>query len=141
MATYQKFQSFTEQQLIAPCDFNTDTFKFALTNTAPNLAADDFFNDIVEIAAGNGYVAGGLTISGFAASRTGGVTKILCDDEVLTATGAIGPFRYVVLYKSTGVASTSTLIAMWDYGSAVTMANGETFTFDVSAVNGLFSLT
>lgn len=55
MAAAVMFESFSEQQLIAPVDFNADTLKFALSNTAPNAATNDFFNDITEIIAGNGF--------------------------------------------------------------------------------------
>lgn len=136
MATATLFESFAEQQLIAPVDFNADTLKFALSNTAPNAATNDFFNDITEISAGNGYTAGGVTASNVSISRTGDTAKISCDDAVVTASGAIGPFQYVVLYKSTGTSSTSTLIAYWTLASAVTMANGDTFTIDVNPTNG-----
>ena len=136
MATATMFESFSEQQLVAPVDFNADTLKFALSNTAPNAATNDFFNDITEISAGNGYTAGGVTASNVTVSRTGGTTKISADDAVVTATGAIGPFQYVILYKSTGVSSTSTLIAYWTLASAITMANGDTFTIDINPTNG-----
>jgi hypothetical protein len=130
------FESFSEQQLIAPVDFNADTLKWGLTNTAPNAATADFWDDITEISAGNGYTAGGITATSVSISRTGDTTKISADDAVLTATGAIGPFQYVVLYKSTGTASTSTLIAYWALASAITMANGDTFTIDINPTNG-----
>lgn len=141
MAAANMFESFSEQQMIAPVDFNADTLKWGLTNTAPNVATADFWNDITEISAGNGYSAGGVTASGVTISRTGDTTKIVADDAVVTATGAVGPFQYIVLYKSTGTASTSTLIAYWPLASAVTMANGDTFTIDVNATNGFLQAT
>lgn len=141
MATATLFESFAEQQLIAPVDFNADTLKFALSNTAPNAATNDFFNDITEISAGNGYTAGGLTAASVSISRTGDTAKVTADDAVLTASGAIGPFQYVVLYKSTGVSSTSTLIAYWTLASAITMANGDTFTIDINPTNGFLQAT
>lgn len=137
MASFVKFESFSEQQLIHPIDWNADTFKIALSNTAPNAATADFFNDITEISAGNGYTAGGATLASVTVSRSGGTTKVVCDDVVWTATGAVGPFQYAILYKSTGTASTSPLIGYWAAASAITMANGDTFTVDVNATNGI----
>lgn len=140
MATYVKFNAFTEKQLISGIDWDADTFKVALTNTAPTAATDDFFNDISEIAAGNGYTAGG-TATTITVSTSSGTAKVVGSDVVFTATGAVGPFRYVVLYKSTGTAATSPLVSYWDYGSSISLANGETFTVDFSAANGIFQLT
>lgn len=140
MAAYVKFESFVEKQLISGIDWDADTFKVALTNTAPNAATNDFFDDITEISAGNGYTAGG-TATTITHSRTGGTSKISGSDVVFTATGAVGPFRYVVLYKSTGTGSTSPLVAYWDYGSSISLANGETFTVDFDATNGIFQLS
>lgn len=141
MATATLFESFAEQQLIAPVDFNADPLKFALSNTAPNAATNDFFNDITEISAGNGYTAGGLTASNVSISRTGDTAKVTADDAVLTASGAVGPFQYVILYKSTGVSSTSTLIAYWTLASAITMASSDTFTIDINPTNGFLQAT
>lgn len=141
MATATLFESFSEQQLIAPVDFNSDTLKFALSNTAPNASTNDFFNDITEISAGNGYTAGGVTAATVAVSRTGDTTKVSADDAVVTASGAVGPFQYVILYKSTGVSSTSPLIAYWTLASAITMASSDTFTIDINPTNGFLQAT
>lgn len=141
MATYVKFQPFVENQLLLAIDWNADTFKVGLTNTAPTVSTDDFYNDITEITAANGYSAGG-TATTITASRSGGTAKIVGSDVVFTASGGtIGPFRYAVLYKATGVTSTSPLVAYWDYGSSVTLNSGETFTVDFDATNGIFQLT
>ena len=139
MAAYVKFEPFTEIQLTTPVDWNSDTIKVALSNTAPTASTNDFFNDITEISAGNGYTAGGNTLT-ISVSRSAGTTKISATDSVFTATGAVGPFRYVILYKSTGTASTSPLVAYWDYGSSISLANGETFTVDFSDASGIFTL-
>lgn len=139
MATYVKFEAFVENQLISGVDWNADTFKIALSNSAPNAATADFFNDITEISAGNGYTAGG-TATTITVTRSGGTAKVAGTDVVFTATGAVGPFRYVILYKDTGTAATSPLVAYWDYGSSISLANGETFTVDFNATNGIFQL-
>lgn len=138
MATYVKFESFIEKQYVAGIDWDADTFKIALTNTAPNVATNDFFDDITEISAGNGYSAGG-TATTITASRSGGTLKVSGSDVVFTASGgSIGPFRYAIFYKSTGTAGTSPLVSYWDYGSNLTLASGETFTVDFDATNGIF---
>ncbi len=48
-------------------------------------------------------------------------------------------FRYVALYNDT--ATNDELIAWWDYGADVTLANTETFNIAFDAANGVFSNT
>ena len=143
MATYVKYESFTEQQLISAVDWDTNTFKLALSNTAPNVATHDFFNDVTEITGGGstGYTAGGETIA-ITVTRSGGTTTVKGPATTTWTAGAsgMGPFRYVILYKSTGTAATSPLVGYWDVGS-ITMANGETFTVNINATNGILQLT
>ena len=47
--------------------------------------------------------------------------------------GTIGPFRYAILYNDTPTSPADPLIGWWDYGSAITLADGETFTVDFGA--------
>lgn len=108
-----------------------------LTNTAP-IAANAVKADITEIAAGNGYVAGGPTITITSSTQAGGTYKLVGNDSVITASGAVGPFRYAVLYNSTPVAGP--LIGWWDYGAAISFANLETFMLDLDQVNGILTL-
>jgi len=140
MATYNKFNAFVEYLLIAKAiDFDADTFKVMLTNTAP-VATNSVKADLTEISAGNGYTAGG-TATTITHSRSSGTSKIVGTDVVFTATGAVGPFRYAVLYDDTPAGTpTDPLVGWWDYGSSVTMASGDTFTVDFDATNGILQL-
>jgi len=141
MATYTKFNAFVEYLLITKSiDFDADTFKVMLTNTAP-VSTNSVKADLTEISAGNGYTAGG-TATTITHSRSTGTSKIVGTDVVFTASGgSIGPFRYAVLYDDTPAASpTDPLVAFWDYGSSITLASGETFTVDFDATNGIFTL-
>lgn len=56
----------------------------------------------------------------------------------MTASGSVGPFQYVVIYNDT--ATNDELIGWYDYGSALTLANTDTFTLDFDATNGLLQL-
>src|SRR5215467_9115596 len=105
--------------LLGTAGSTADTLKVALTNTAPNTTTNAVLADISEISAGNGYSAGGASVTNVG-TRTGDTVTITGTDVVFTASGGtIGPFRYVVLYDST--ASGGPLIAYWDYGSSITM--------------------
>lgn len=124
MAVATKFQDFSEQLIRGVHDWDAHTFKVMLTNTAP-VATNAVKADLTEISAGNGYTAGG-TATTITVSETGGTTTVSGTEVVFTATGAVGPFRYAVLLNDT--AATKNLVQFWDYGSAVTLAAGETFT-------------
>ena len=59
---------------------------------------------------------------------------------MLTASGGVRPFRYVYVYSDTPTSPADPLIGYYDYGSSITLANGETLTVDFDGVNGLISL-
>ncbi len=140
MATYNKFNVFLEDQFEGVHDWDAHTFKVMLTNVAP-VATNSVKADLTDISAGNGYTAGG-TATTITTSRSSGTFKSSGTDVVFTASGGtIGPFRYAVLYNDTPTSPADPLVAWWDYGSAVTLNSGETFTVDFDATNGIFQAT
>jgi hypothetical protein len=141
MPAFNKFDVFTENLAEAVHNLQSHTLKVMLTNTAP-IAANAVKADITELGAGNGYTAGGNTVTVAASAQTGGVYKLTLNDTVFTAAGgSIGPFRYAVLYNDTPASPLKPLIGWSDYGAAVTLADGETFTVDFDATNGVLTLT
>lgn len=129
MATYNKFQDFSEQLIRGVHDWDAHTFKVALTNTAPT-ATQTTWNttDHPAPAAANGYTAGG-TATTISISETTGTTTVQGTQVVFTATaGGIGPFRYAILYNDTATSPADAAIAWWDYGSSITLNSTETFT-------------
>ena len=129
MATFFKFQDFSEQLIRGIHDFDAHTFKVYLTNAAPSASLDAVKTDLAEITAGNGYTAGGNATTITLAEVTG-TTTVSGTEVVFTATGAVGPFQYAVLYNDT--AASKNLVGAWDYGSAISLATGETFTVKFS---------
>lgn len=139
MAAFQKFDAFIENVFEGVHDLGSDTLKVMLTNTAPT-AANSVKADITEIAPGNGYSAGGLTVAQSSSAQSGGVYKLVVSDPTFTAAGgSIGPFRYVVLYNDTPTSPADPLIAFWDYGTSITLTNGNSFTVDLDQVGGVFT--
>ena len=137
MAAFNKFNIFTYDALAKKHDFTADTFKVALTNTAPT-SANAVLADITQISAGNGYTSGG-TATSMSLSTSSGTAKATGTDVVFTASGgSIGPARYAVLYNSTPVAGP--LVGWWDYGSSITLATSETLTVDFDASNGILTI-
>jgi hypothetical protein len=129
MATYNKFNVFVENEAEKVHNLGSDTLKIALSNTAP-AATDTVFapgGAHPPPAAANGYTGGGHTVTITTSSQTAGTYTLAGNQVVITATaGGIGPFRYVILYNDTS--TSDSVIAWWDYGSSITLADGETFT-------------
>lgn len=137
MATPVRFYSYKKDLAEKKLDLSNDVFKVALTNTLPDAATDAVFADIAEIAAGNGYTAGGTAANTASAALVGADYVVVLDDVVFTASGgSIGPFRYAVLYDDTPTSPADPLVAYADYGSAITLLAGEQFTVDFNAVTG-----
>jgi hypothetical protein len=137
MAAFNKFHCLLKDAFEGKHNFAGDTIKVLLTNTAP-VATNTIRSQLIEITAQNGYPAGGLTLPVTSSNQTNGLYRVIVSDITLTATGAIGPFRYIVTYNSTS--GTNPLISWYDYGSSLTLNTGESFLFDFDNTNGLFSV-
>jgi hypothetical protein len=135
MATYTKFQAYVEHVSEGVHNLGADTLKILLSNDAPSASADAVKADLTsELGTAGGYTSGGSTVTISASSQTTGTYSLVGTDLVFTASGAsIGPFRYAVLYNDTPTSPADPLIAYWDYGSSITLADGETFTVDFGA--------
>lgn len=131
MAVFQKFNAFVKDEAEKIHNLAADSLKVALTNTAP-VATNSVLANIVEVSYTN---ISSRVLSQTSSSQTSGVYKLVLANLVLTASGAVGPFRYVVLYNDTPAGKN--LIGFYDYGGSVTMANLDTFTINFSAANGV----
>lgn len=135
MATYTKFNSFVEAVAEKVHNLGSDSLKVALTNSAP-AASNTQLSNITEISYTN-LSSRALTTS--SSAQTSGTYKLVIADLILTASGGtVGPFRYVVIYNDT--ATNDELIAYFDYGSALTLADADTLTLDFDATNGLLQI-
>lgn len=134
MATFNKFNSFVEALAEKVHNLGSDSLVIALTNTLP-VNTNTVLANITQISYTN-LSSRAVTIS--TSAQTSGTYKLVLNDLVLTASGAVATFRYVVLYNDT--ATNDELIAWWDYGSAVTLANAETFTVDFDGTNGVLTI-
>lgn len=134
MATFTKINSFVENLAEKKIDLSGAGLTVALTNT-PHTATWDELADLTQISYTN-LSSRVLTVS--SSAQTSGTYKLVLADLVLTASGAVGPFRYIYIYddNSTG----DKLIAYYDYGSAVTLANGDTFTLNFDGTNGVLTI-
>lgn len=142
MAAYNKFNDFTEQQIIGTHDWDTNTFKIMLTNSAP-IATNTVKANLTEIAATGTYPAGGnpTTITVTGDDPSAGYTTVKGTQVQFTASGgSIGPFQYAVLYNDS--ATNKNLVAWWDYGSSISLNAGDSFTvkFDNATPGKIFTL-
>jgi len=133
MASYNKFQGFVGYLGTKVIDLNADVLSCYLSNAIPSASLDDVKADLAEITNQNGYTAPVDTQNTY--SEAGGTGTLAGTDITITASGGtVGPFQYVVMYDDT-VASpiVDPLISWWDYGSAITLQDGESFTIDFGA--------
>ena len=140
MANYVKFDQFVEDLAKKVHNLNSDTLKVMLTNTAP-VAGNSVMADLTEITAGNGYTAGGSAATFVSGAQSSGTYKLVLNDVTFTASGgSIGPFRYAVLYNDTPTSPADPLIAWWDYGTSITLTNGNSLTVNLDQSSGVFTL-
>jgi hypothetical protein len=136
MATYVKFESFVEAVAEKVHNLGSDTLTVALTNSTPTAGSDTQLSDITEVA----YTyCSSRAITTSASAQASGTYKLTLADLTLTASGgSVGPFRYVVIYNDT--ASNDELIAYYDYGSSIILADGESLLIDFDGTNGFLTL-
>lgn len=139
MASFNKFNQFVEDVAKGVHNLSTGTIKVALSNSAPS-GSNAVLADITQISNGNGYTTGGTTATVSSCSQTSGTLKLVLADVVFTASGSMGPFRYVVVYNSTPTSPLSPLIGYYDNGSSVTLSSGDTFTVDFDGTNGVLTI-
>jgi hypothetical protein len=123
---YNKFEGFVNYLGLGDMHLDSDTFNVYVTNNAPSASADDVRADLAGATEENGYAAADITNTWGEASGTG--TMGATDVVITAAGGAVGPFQYIVIYNDTH--ASDALMCWWDYGSAVTLQAGETFTID-----------
>ena len=116
MADFNKFQQFAEDlgKGVHQLHAAGHTLKVYLTNNSPSAADDAVKADLAGITEENGYAAADIQNDYTETSGTGTLTGV---DVEWTASGAVGPFRYAVLYNDTPSSSADPLIGWWDYGS------------------------
>lgn len=137
MATFNKFNSFVEALAEGKHDLGSDQIMVALCAAAnAPVAGNSTLSDLTQIAYTN---LSSRAVTTVASAQSGGTYKLTLQDLTLTASGgAVAEFRYIVLYNDT--AENKELIGWYDYGSGLTLANGESLTIDFDGSNGVLTL-
>lgn len=137
MATFNKFNSFVEALAEGIHNLGSDQIKVALCASAnAPVASKAVLADLSQISYTNLSSRNITTVS---SAQSGGTYKLILQDLTLTAAGgAVATFRYIVLYNDT--AANDELIGFYDYGSDLTLADGESLTIDFDGSNGVLTL-
>lgn len=135
MASFNKFQQFVEDLAKGVHVFTSDatcTVTVALCNAAnAPVATNSVLANLTQIAYTN---LSSRVVTGITSEHTTGTVTFTANDLVLTASGgAVAAFRYIVLYNDDPTSPADPLIGWYDYGSDLTLADGETLTIDFGA--------
>lgn len=144
MATFNKVNDFVKNA-VHNMDLESDQIVVALSNTAPGSESSDPSAD------GNGILANVTEVSyanlssrnvtTSSSTQASGTYKLVLADITLTSSGgSTGPFRYVYLYNDTVTTPADALIGYYDYGSSLTLNDGDSLTVDFSAANGVLQI-
>jgi len=134
MAVYTKIDSFVENLAEGAINLGGAGITVALTNTAHTSTWDELA-DLTQISYTN-LSSRVCTVS--SSAQTAGTYKLVLADLTLTATGAVGPFQYIYLYDDASVGDK--LIAYYDYGQQVTLADTDTFTINFDGSAGVLTI-
>tara|TARA_R110000823_G_scaffold31948_3_gene90342 strand:+ start:680 stop:1117 length:438 start_codon:yes stop_codon:yes gene_type:complete len=144
MATFNKVNDFV-LNAVQNMDLESDQIVVALSNTAPASESPNPATD------GNGVLANvtqiaytnlsSRNVTTTSSTQTSGTYKLVLADITLTSSGgSTGPFRYVYIYDDTVSTPVKPLIGFYDYGSSLTLNDGDSLTVDFSAANGVLQI-
>lgn len=143
MATFTKIADFVEGAMEGEHNLASNTLMIALSNTAPGSESSN------PTASGNGILANvtqiaytnysddltvDRTVESVTSNESGGTYTLDFADFVITASGgAIADFRYIYLYNDTSTTPDDQLICVWDHGSTISLASGDSANINVNA--------
>jgi len=151
MATFTVAVDFLEDIAEKVHNLGADTLTLALSPTAPTAETPD------PLTTGNGTRAnltGEITytnytddctvdrvLDGVTSAEAAGTYKLDADDVVITASGgAIADFRYVYLWNDSATSPADAVIGVWDHGSTISLATGESATIQWNA-SGILTIS
>ena len=139
MATFNKIQAFVEHMAEGVHDLGADQLVLCMTaNANAIVATNTILGNLTQISYTNASTRN-LTTS--ASAQSSGTYKLTINDIVITASGGtVGPFQQVGVFNDTPTSPVDPLVCWHDYGSDLTLADTETFTWDADGTNGLLQV-
>jgi hypothetical protein len=128
------YNSFKKSLMDGSLDLANDTIKVMLVTSsyAPDADLHDFVDDVTGEASGTGYTAGGAALSNKSVTQDNADDEGVFDADDVTWADSTITARGAVVYKDTGVASTSPLVCYIDFG-ADKSSEGADFTIQWNA--------
>ncbi len=150
MATFTAIPDFIESMMEKETDLSlAGGMKLALSNTAPGAESSP------TTTSGNGVLANVSEISytnytddmsvdrvleGLSSNEAGGTYTFDANNIVITASGGtLATFRYIYVWDDNGTTPTDPLLGVWDHGSAISLATGESATITWNG-SGIFTI-
>jgi hypothetical protein len=127
MASYTAIEHFVEWLATKKHDLANDNLRIALiaAGAEPDAANDESYDDLTVIDQENLDSDGPLNVT--SVTQTDGTVEVALEDfTILADGGALPAFQFICVYNSSPVADTDKgLISYYDYGSALTLGDGE----------------
>jgi len=145
MASFNKVNDFVANA-VHNMDLESDQIVVALSNIAPSSETSDpstdgngILGNVTEISYTN---CSSRNVTTTSSAQSSGTYKLVLTDLQLSASGGtVGPFRYIYLYNDTVATPADPIIGYYDYASSLTLNDGDSFTIDFSATNGVLQLS
>ena len=150
MATFTKVNDWILNLSNSEADMNFDTLQFKLTNTAIASEVPIPTSDTNGIAANGTDIAytnytDDMTVDRvletITSTQTAGVYTLDADDIVITASGgALATFQFLYLFNQTVATPVDPIMGIWDHGTTIDLADGESATITWNA-SGIYTIT
>ena len=148
MAVFNKLNGFVEHLSEGVHNLGSDQLKLALSNVAPTASdsthqttSNCVLANVTQISNTDYANLSTRNVTTTSSSQASGTYRLVLADLTLSASGSVGPFRYIYLYNDSPTAPfVDPLIGYFDYGSSLTLAQGESLTIDFDQASGALTL-
>lgn len=145
MAVFNKLNGFVEHLSEGVHNLGSNQLVVALSNTAPTAESTPPTGDTANCVLANvsqiSYTdLSSRDVTTSSSAQSSGTYRLVLADLTLTSSGTVGPFRYIYLYNDTPTSPADPLIGYFDYGSGLTLNNGESLTIDFDQSSGALTV-